>query len=133
MLERRTNNHVQLTGTHGRFRVESNKSCCRERDSDRVISLRLMTPLRTAVGAFKEPDYRVALIVCLVFLFLIYCKIRCLTVLSKLANITNYSQKVQDASFSGKMWVDDDLLCHESKRLSNSNLFFFKAHFTSLF
>lgn len=74
LLERLNNNHVQLTGTHGRFRLKSNKSDCRERDSDRVISLRLMTPLRTAVGAFKEPDYRVALIARLVFLFLIYVR-----------------------------------------------------------
>lgn len=103
MLERRKkNNHAQLTGTHGRFRLKSNKSCCRERDSDRVISLRLMTPLRTAVGAFKEPDYRVALITCLVFPFRIYCKITRLTMFSRLANMTKYSEIVQWVFFTEK-------------------------------
>lgn len=67
-------NLIQLTETYARLMLQSNKCSCRERDSDRVISLRLLTPLRTAVGAFEEPDYRVALIVCLVFLFLIYFK-----------------------------------------------------------
>lgn len=103
-LKRRKKNLIQLTETHARFRLKSNKSGCRERDSDRVISLRLMTPLRTAVGAFEEPDYRVALIFCLVFLFLIYCKTTRLTVFSGLANSTHYSQKVQDVIYSGEMF-----------------------------
>lgn len=60
-----------------------------------------MIPLRTAVGVFEEPDYRVALIVCLVFTLSYLLEDN--TVFSRLANNTHYSQKILDVPFSGEM------------------------------